>query len=69
MERRTTSFGLCVIGAGLIAHGSGIETGTFLIGAGLFGLWHSGEKTSKSCVNHMLAYTRNGIEKRFPITG
>jgi len=69
MERRTTSIILVVVGAGLTAHGSGVEIGTFLICAGLFGLWHSGEETSNSCVNHMLAYARNKVGKRFPIVG
>lgn len=66
MQRRTTSFGLAVVGAGLTAHGD-IGMGTFLVGAGLFGLWHS--ESEESCVNHMIVRVRNKLEKRFPITG
>ena len=76
MQRRTSSIILCVIGAGLMAltaHGSGssIETGTgiFLVGTGLFGLYHSGEETSKSCASHIIKYVRQEVEKRFPLTG
>ena len=68
MQRRTSSTILVVVGAGLTAHGNGAE-GIFLIGAGLFGLWHSGETSNKSCVNHMITYIRNKVEKRFPIIG
>jgi len=65
MQRRTTSFGLAIVGAGLTAHGD-IGMGMFFVGTGLFGLWHSSGET---CLSHMLAYTRQKVEKRFPLTG
>jgi len=68
MNRRETSFGLCVLGAGLIAFGNGTVIGILFALSGLYGLWNSNNKAEKTCADHILASIRSKVAKRFPVT-